>query len=67
VRSVGRKLARGKCPEMGANRRYDSNAEPTEPPGIKSDRLLGSRLNYVHQRRIEANTTVAQKFLASLS
>jgi hypothetical protein len=40
VRSVGRKLARGECPEVGANRRYDSNVEPTEPPGIKSDRLL---------------------------
>jgi hypothetical protein len=25
---------------MGANRGYDSNAEPTAPPGIKSDRLL---------------------------
>ena len=38
MRSVGRKLASGKCPEMGANRHYDSNVEPTEPPGIKSDR-----------------------------
>src|ERR1035437_8764520 len=40
VRSVGRKLARGKCPEGGANQRYDSNVEPTGPPGLKSDRLL---------------------------
>ena len=39
VRSVGRKLASGKCPEMGANRRYDSNVEPIEPPGHTSDRL----------------------------
>src|ERR1035437_9590718 len=44
VRSVGRKLARGKCPEGGANRRYDSNVEPTGPPGLKSDRLLESHL-----------------------
>lgn len=36
MRSVGRKLARGKCPEEGANRRYDSNVEPTGPPSLKS-------------------------------
>jgi iron(III) transport system permease protein len=35
-------LARGKCPEEGANRRYDSNVEPTEPPDIKADRLLAA-------------------------
>src|ERR1035437_9571821 len=40
-RSVGRKLAWGKCPEEGANRRYDSNVAPTEPPDIKSDRWGG--------------------------
>jgi len=40
TRSVGRKLARGKYPEVGANRRYDSKVHPIEPPGRKSDRLL---------------------------
>src|SRR5271163_769763 len=40
TRSVGRKLARGNYPEVGANRRYDSNVPPIEPPGRKSDRLL---------------------------
>jgi DNA processing protein len=34
---------------------------------VSGDAGLGSRLNYVHQHRIEASTTVAQKFLASLS
>src|SRR5271163_656520 len=42
TRSVGRKLARGNYPEVGANRRYDSNVPPIEPPGRKSDRLLGN-------------------------
>ncbi len=32
-------MARGKCPEEGANRGYDSKVEPTEPPSLKSDRL----------------------------
>jgi hypothetical protein len=27
---------------VGANRRYDSNVKPTEPPSIKSDRLLAA-------------------------
>jgi len=40
-RAIGwAEIGQGKGPEMGANRRYDSNVEPTEPPGIKSDRLL---------------------------
>src|ERR1700676_2497398 len=41
MRSVGRKLARRKCPEEDANRRYDSNTAPIRPPERKSDRWGG--------------------------
>jgi hypothetical protein len=35
--------------------------------GIPQPIALGSRLNYVHQSKIDAMATVEQKFLASLS
>src|ERR1035437_4749590 len=60
VRSVGRKVARGKCPEGGANQRYDSNVEPTGPPGLKSDRLLGIFRDDHRRPRLHREGSVAQ-------
>src|ERR1019366_10701446 len=67
VRSVGRKLARGKCPDVGANRRYDSNMDTSGSPGLKSDRLLARIMHEGHwARACELILDFRQRYLAAL-